>query len=215
MNIIEKDTDLAKKLREKYLDKKNVNVFNNDILKFDLKKLYKKNSAIFGNLPYNISSQIFVKISKINKWPPKFNDVIFMFQRELGNKISAKYLDKDYGRLSILTNFRYGIVKKFNISPNCFRPTPKVTSSIIHFKPKINNFYNIKNIENLEKVTNIFFSSKRKMINKTIKKIFSDDEIKNLSNIKLESRPADLDPHTYYKITEFFEKKYCKADYQK
>ena len=68
MNIIEKDTDLAKKLREKYLDKKNVNVFNNDILKFDLKKLYKKNSAIFGNLPYNISSQIFVKISKINKF---------------------------------------------------------------------------------------------------------------------------------------------------
>ena len=207
LNLIEKDYNLTKYLREKYSGINNINVFNADILRFNLKNICKKNSAIFGNLPYNISSQIFVKISKLNQWPPKFNDVIFMFQKELGEKIAAKYSDQNYGRISVLTNYRYNIIKKFTVSPTCFRPKPKVTSIVIHFKPKQNNSYNIKKIENLEKITNIFFSNKRKMINKNFKKIFSDAEAKNFPEIKLNSRPSEIKPYTYFKITEFFEKK--------
>ena len=90
----------------------------------------------------------------------------------------AKIYENYYGRISVLTNYRYNIIKKFTVSPTCFRPKPKVTSIVIHFKPKQNNSYNIKKIENLEKITNIFFSNKRKMINKNFKKIFSDAEAK-------------------------------------
>ena len=206
LSIIEKDFDLCKKLKIKYLKNKIIKIYNADILKFDIQKLDKKNSAIFGNLPYNISSQILVKILKFNKWPPKFNDLILMFQKELGDKILGKYQSANYGRLSILSNYRLTTLGKFLVSPNCFFPKPKVNSLVIHFKPKINSF-NIKKIESLEKVTNILFSNKRKMINKNIKKILKNDEIIKIPNLKLTCRPSEIKPELFYKITELYEKK--------
>ena len=206
LSIIEKDFDLCKKLKIKYLKNKIIKIYNADILKFDIQKLDKKNSALFGNLPYNISSQILVKILKFNKWPPKFNDLILMFQKELGDKILGKYQSANYGRLSILSNYRLTTLGKFLVSPNCFFPKPKVNSLVIHFKPKINSF-NIKKIESLEKVTNILFSNKRKMINKNIKKILKNDEIIKIPNLKLTCRPSEIKPELFYKITELYEKK--------
>ena len=93
-----------------------------------------------------------------------------MFQKELGEKIVSKFPSTNYGRLSILANYKLEIKNKFFISANCFFPKPKVTSMVIHFKPKFNSKYKIGSLENLEKITNIFFSNKRKMINKSLKK---------------------------------------------
>ena len=207
LNLIEKDISLYKKLKLKYSNIKNVRIYNNDILDFDLENILKKNSIIIGNLPYNISSQILVKILRFKKWPPNFENLIFMFQKELGEKILGIYPSINYGRLSILSNYRLKFVSKFLVSKNCFFPKPKVTSMVIVFKPKPKNLYNIKNILNLEKITNFFFSNKRKMINKTIKKILNDREIRSITGLKLNSRPSELRPGIYYKITELFEKK--------
>ena len=207
LSVIEKDYNLSEKLKIKYSKNKIIKVYNADILKFDIEKISKNNLAIFGNLPYNISSQILVKILKFKKWPPKYNDVIFMFQKELGEKIIGKYPSSNYGRLSILTSYRLSVLNKFFVSPNCFFPKPKVTSMVVHFKPKKKNEFNIKKIENLEKVTNIFFSNKRKMINKNLRKVLCDTKIKKISDLKMNLRPSDLQPEIYYKITELFEKK--------
>ena len=206
LSIIEKDFNLYEKLKIKFLKNKIIKIYNEDILKFDIQKIDKKNSAIFGNLPYNISSQILVKILKFNRWPPKFNDLILMFQKELGDKILGKYQSSNYGRLSILSNYRLTTLGKFLVSPNCFFPKPKVNSLVIHFKPKISTF-NIKRIESLEKVTNILFSNKRKMINKNIKKILKNDEIIKIPNLKLTFRPSEVKPEIFYKITELYERK--------
>ena len=204
--IIEKDNFLANQLKEKYQDIKILKIYNNDILKFDLEKKILKNSEIFGNLPYNISSQILIKFLKFKSWPPKFNSLIFMFQKELGDKITCSFPSNNYGRLSIISKFRLKIIKKFLISQNCFFPKPKVNSMIIHFKPfKINNF-RIKNINNIEKITNILFSNKRKMINKSLKKILSNNSLKKIPEINLNSRPSELNPDMYFKITELYEK---------
>tara|TARA_S200000501_G_C20634586_1_gene660466 strand:- start:256 stop:495 length:240 start_codon:yes stop_codon:yes gene_type:complete len=78
---------------------------------------------------------------------------------------------------------------------------------VIHFQPKKNTNYKIKSIENLEKITNILFSNKRKMINKNIKKILSSESINKIGNLKINSRPAELKPEIYYRITELFEEK--------
>ena len=207
LNIIEKDIILYKKLKIKYSGVKNVKIYNDDILDFNLENLVKKNSIIIGNLPYNISSQILVKILRFKKWPPNFENLIFMFQKELGEKILGVYPSVNYGRLSILSNYRLDSLNKFLVSKNCFFPKPKVTSMVILFKPKLRKLYNIENILNLEKITNFFFSNKRKMINKTIKKILKEREIKNIIGLKLNSRPSEIKPETYYKITELFEKK--------
>ena len=205
LTVIEKDFELSKILKEKYFSNNVIKVYNEDILKFNLERIVKNKSTIFGNLPYNISSQILVQIIKFKKWPPKFCNLVFMFQKELGEKIIGNYRSNNYGRLSILSNLRLKTINKFYISPNCFKPKPKVNSIVIHFKPK-KELFNIKNIAQLEKVTNIFFSNKRKMINKNIKKILNEDQIKKINNLNIYLRPSEIKPEIYYKITEIFEK---------
>ena len=206
LTIIEKDFYLSKELNLKYKNNKIVKIYNFDVLKLNIEKLCRKNSVIFGNLPYNISSQILVKILKFKKWPPKFTDLILMFQKELGEKILGKFPSANYGRLSILTSYRLKILKKFLVSPSCFLPKPKVTSLVIHFKPQLSTII-LKDISNLEKITNIIFSNKRKMINKNIKKILSKKDILLINNLKLNLRPAEIEPEIFYKIAKLYEKR--------
>ena len=205
ITLIEKDNFLVQNLKKKYSNIQSIDVLNNDILKFDMEKLKLNNAIIFGNLPYNISSQILIRILNFKKWPPNFSDLIFMFQKELGEKIIGNYPSSNYGRLSIITNFRLNIVKKFLVSPNCFFPKPKINSMVIQFKPQLNKFYKIKKIKNLEKITNIFFSNKRKMINKSIKKVLNKDQIRKINHLNLSMRPSEVKPDIYYKITELIE----------
>ena len=124
ITLVEKDNLLAQDLKKKYSSMEFLKVYNDDILKFDIEKLKIKDSIIFGNLPYNISSQILIKILNFKKWPPDFNDLIFMFQKELGDKIIGKYPSSNYGRLSIITSYRLEVIKKFLVSQNCFFPKP-------------------------------------------------------------------------------------------
>jgi len=207
LHIIEKDFTLYKLLRKKYFNVKNIKIYNHDILNFGLEKILKKNSIIFGNLPFNISSQILVKVLRFKNLSSYFKNIIFMFQKELGEKILGTYSSTNYGRLSILSNYKLQFEEKFLVSQNCFFPKPKVTSMVIHFKPKQNKIYKINNISNLEKVTNILFSNKRKMINKSLRKILNYKEIQSINGLKLNSRPSELRPEIFYKITELIEKK--------
>ena len=207
LTIIEKDDSLFKSLKLKFARNDSLKLINDDILNIDIEELIKDGTIVFGNLPYNISSQILVKFLRFKKWPPKFNDLVFMFQKELADRITGKYLSTNYGRLSIISNYRLNILRKFNISPNCFIPKPKITSTLLHFRPIQKEKFKIKNIKNLEKVTNILFSGRRKMINKNIQKILTKKEISKINDLKLDSRPSQLNPDIYYKITEFFEKK--------
>ena len=204
--IIEKDNFLADQLKEKYRNIKSLKVYNSDILNFDLEKKISNNSEIFGNLPYNISSQILIKFLKFKKWPPRFNNLIFMFQKELGDKISCSFPSRNYGRLAIISKYRLKILQKFVVSPNCFFPKPKVTSMIIHFKPLINNNFKIKKIKNIEKVTNVLFSNRRKMINKNLNKVLNSSSLKKIPEINLNARPSELKPEIYFKITELYER---------
>ena len=209
--LIEKDEILSGKLNQKYKGLLPVKIINADILKFKIENNIKENTIIFGNLPYNISSQILVKMIKSKKWPPKFNNLIFMFQKELGEKILGKFSTSNYGRISILSNYRLRVLEKFLISPNCFFPKPKIMSMIIHFQPKTNNLFKISNLTNLEKVTNVLFSNKRKMINKNIFKLLNKNDLKKISALKLDLRPSEIKPEIYYKITEIFERKKVKV----
>ena len=175
-------------------------------MKFNFEKELKPNTVIFGNLPYNISTQILVNLIKQKVWLPKYTHLVFMFQKEVAEKIIAKFNTNNYGRLSIISNWRLKVTKKFNISKNCFKPKPKVDSMILVFNPIINENFKIKKIENLEKITQLFFSNKRKMINKNLKHLFTNfNVIAKKLNIALSSRPSELDFNKYYKITEFYE----------
>jgi len=159
-------------------------------------------------LPYNISSQILAKLIKFKKWLPKYKKLILMFQKEVADKILAKHNTSSFGRLTILTNSRLKITNYFNVSPNSFYPAPKVKSTVLIFMPIINQDFKVKNIANLEKISHIFFSKKRKMINKAFKELFKKPiEVAEKININLSLRPNQLSEKEYYKITKYFEKK--------
>ena len=204
--LIEKDKILSSNLKNELEKYNNFKIFNEDILKFDLEKNIKKNSIIIGNLPYNISSQILVKLIKFKKWLPKYKKLILMFQKEVADKILATFNTSDYGRLAILSAARLKITDHFNVSPNSFYPVPKVRSTVLVFEPIVNKDFKIKNIENLEKISHIFFSRKRKMINKAFNKIFKNPlEASKKINVNLNLRPNELSENEYFKITEFYE----------
>ncbi len=203
--LIEKDLNLFNLLKLKYHRYKNIKIYNKDILEFNIEHYTKKNSIIFGNLPYNISSQILIKFLKFKKWPPKFTDLIFMFQKELGEKIIGKFETNNYGRLSIISNYKLKIINKFFVSNNSFFPKPKVTSLVLHFQPNKKTVHKIKNMDNLEKITNVLFSNKRKMINKNIKKILNKNQMSIIPSLKLNVRPSEIKPEVFYKITEIYE----------
>ena len=98
----------------------------------------KENSIIFGNLPYNISSQILVKIINFKKKPPKYQSLILMFQKEVAEESWDFYGTKNYGRLSILANYRLDIFSKFNVSPNSFFQNQSYFNNFIFLNLKIN-----------------------------------------------------------------------------
>ena len=205
--LIEKDYDLCKILKEKFKFKKEIEVLNNDVLNFNIENKINKDCIIFGNLPYNISTQILVKLIKLKIWPPKYKKLIFMFQKEVAERILAKHNSSKYGRLSIIANWRLKVTDSFSVSKNCFYPKPKVDSMVLVFEPIINKIYKIKDINNLEKITQVFFSRKRKMINKGFSKLFKNSLIfsKKLK-IDLSYRPNQISKDHYYKITECYEK---------
>ena len=204
---IEKDKKLSLFLKKKFKLSKNLKVINEDILNIIQKNNLGKNIIVFGNLPYNISTKILASLVMLNKWPPWYDILILMFQKEVADRIIAKTRTKEFGRLAVLSNWRLDIKKHFDISKNCFFPKPKINSTLLSFKPKKINTYNLKNPKNLEKVTRILFSNRRKMINKNFKKLFKEklSRIKNL-NLDLNKRPEELTNETYYKIALEYEK---------
>ena len=207
--LIEKDQKLVDSLNIELSGHNNIKIFNKDILKFDLEDKMTSDSVIIGNLPYNISSQILAKLIKFNNWLPKYKKLILMFQKEVADRILSKYATSSFGRLTILCNARLKVANSFNVSRNCFYPKPKVESTVLVFTPIVNKDFKVKNINNLEKITHIFFSKKRKMINKAFKSIFSDSvDMSKKMNIDLSLRPNQISDKKYFKITEYFEKNY-------
>ncbi len=201
--VIEKDKQLSNFLLKKFKEK--IKIINEDMLEISYQNFNGENYIIFGNLPYNISTQIltkWIKIKNIDIFCKKF---VLMFQKEVADRIIAKTNTKNYGRLSILSNWRMKIDKIFDIDPESFNPAPKVKSTLLVLVPK-NKFFKFKDPKNLEYVTNIFFSQRRKMIKKPLKKLFKNyDEISNTLNLDLDLRPQNLDHMTYYRICEFYE----------
>ena len=131
--LIEKDKKLYEILKNKF--GKKVEIFNEDILKFKNKNILSNNTVIFGNLPYNISSQILTKFI-FNFENFKFKMLIFMFQKELADRIIANVNSSNYGRLSIISNWKLNIQKICDIQPEAFSPRPRVKSTLLLFSPK-------------------------------------------------------------------------------
>ena len=157
--LVEIDQNFIPILKDKFSSYKNIKLTNIDILKY---KINESINLIISNLPYNISSQILVKICLSNKQP---SNLILMFQKEF----ALRLIDKKLNSLNSLVQCFYDTKKVFDVSKNCFRPSPKVNSSVLFFrkieKPLLLN----SEIENFISFKQKVFSFKRKSLNKILK----------------------------------------------
>ena len=202
--VVEKDQKLSSLLNKEYGAK--LKIINDDILKIDETNLENEPLTVFGNLPYNISTEIICKwilnIKNKNFW---FNSLVLMFQKEVADRVISKFNTKNYGRLSIFAHWKLNIKKVCDVKPSSFFPKPKVDSSVLYFEPKF-NFFPLRNAKNLEKLTRVFFMHRRKMLKKPYNNLF-DGNLKTANNLKIDLnlRPQNLDFDTYYQLTKEYE----------
>ena len=201
--VIEKDDELALLLKEKFTNQ--IEIINDDVLKIAEDKISDQRLVVFGNLPYNISTEILSKwIVNIGKifW---FESLVLMFQKEVAERIVAESNNSKYGRLSILTNWKLNVKKIIDIKPQSFSPRPKIDSSLLLFTPK-EKIFELKSAKNLEMITRVFFSQRRKMLKKPFNQIFNNaNEVAKKFNIDLNLRPQNLEPEMYFKLTKEYE----------
>jgi len=201
--LIEKDKNLISILINKFKDQ---TIINDDILRINEKEICKEKLTVFGNLPYNISTEILCKwILNLDRNYFWFDSLVLMFQKEVANRIISETNTSNYGRLSVLANWKLDIKKICDIKPSSFFPKPKIDSSLLVFKPK-RKFHNIKNSKNLEKITKVFFNQRRKMLKKPYNQLFNGNfEIAKKLNIDLNLRPQNLSHEKYYELAEEYE----------
>ena len=205
LTVIEKDEKLCQKLFLRFKDK--IKIINKDVLKENLEMISSNEKfTVFGNLPYNISTEIICRwVLNLNEncW---FDELVLMFQKEVADRIIAKENTSQFGRLTVLMNWRLNISKVFDIGPNSFSPKPKIDSTVLHFIPK-KKFQNFKNSRNIEIVTRTFFNQRRKMIKNPLKQLFNNPKkISDKLNINLNLRPQNLSTLQFYEIISEYEK---------
>jgi 16S rRNA (adenine1518-N6/adenine1519-N6)-dimethyltransferase len=205
--VIEKDDDLALLLEDKFTNE--INIINDDVLKIHENKISSEKLTVFGNLPYNISTEILSKwIINIdnNFW---FENLVLMFQKEVAERIIAESNTSKYGRLSILSNWKLNVKKIIDIKPQSFSPRPKIDSTLLLFTPR-ENFFELKDAKNLEMLTRVFFSQRRKMLKKPFNQVFSNaKEVSEKFKIDLNLRPQNLEPDIYFKLVKEYEDLRC------
>ena len=202
--LIEKDKTLLSLLKKKYSEE--ITYIHEDVLDINENSLSKEKLTVFGNLPYNISTEILTKwILNLNSkiW---FDKLILMFQKEVADRIISKSNTSTYGRLSIICNWKLNIKKIIDIKPNCFWPKPKVDSSLLVFTPK-KKFFKLESPKTIEYITRVFFNQRRKKIKKPFNQLFNNsNQIAEELNIDLNLRPQNLNHQDYYSIAKELEK---------
>tara|TARA_B100000963_G_scaffold64102_1_gene52059 strand:- start:7469 stop:8206 length:738 start_codon:yes stop_codon:yes gene_type:complete len=184
LELIEIDKDLILILKEKFRNYNFINIINKDVLKYEIKNNY---DLIISNLPYNISSQVLVKLSTMDLAP---KEMILMFQKEFATKL----LEKNLNSINSIVNCFFKIELKFHVSKNCYRPIPKIDSSVLKFEKLDKCLLKNNEIDNFIKFKKYLFSYKRKSLKNLLKKF------KINTNINLDMRAEKLELEMLIKI---------------
>jgi 16S rRNA (adenine1518-N6/adenine1519-N6)-dimethyltransferase len=158
-------------IAEHYPDR--LRVIGGDALTFDIAPyLGNASMRVVANLPYNIATALLVSWVIAEPWPPWYDRLVLMFQREVAERIVAKCGSKSYGRLSVLTGWRTEAKILFDIAPSAFVPPPKVTSSLVQLVPRVAPLACDRRA--LERVTEAAFGQRRKMLRQSLKQLGVD-----------------------------------------
>jgi len=200
LDCVELDRDLAEHLAHQYRDYENVHIHQHDILKFDLNELglTDKRLRIIGNLPYNISTPV---LFHLLQYYDRIEDMSFMLQLEVVERMSANVGDKNYGRLSLMLQYFCQAEKLFNVPPQAFNPQPKVNSAIVRLSPHSKLPVTAKDVDTLKIVVRTAFNQRRKTLRNSLKTLISASELSELP-IDMKLRPENLKLADYVMISD-------------
>lgn len=201
LSVVELDRDLATRLRHHPFLAPHLTIYETDALNFDFAQLAtpEKPLRIFGNLPYNISTPL---IFHLLTFKDKVQDMHFMLQKEVVERMASGPNCKAYGRLSIMTQYQCEVIPVMEIGPEAFKPAPKVDSAIVRLIPhsKIKN--PVKDINALNTVCLAAFNQRRKTIRNGFKNLISVAQLESL-NIDANLRPENLGIDDYIMLANF------------
>lgn len=195
--LIELDYELANLLKDKYSNKKNVSIIEGDILKIDWNDFLPINKMV-GNLPYNISSQIIIKMFANYD---KIDSSIIMLQKEFADRLVAEPKSKKYGILSVYSKLYCDAELLFKISNQVFRPIPKVESAVVELKFHKRLKYAIDDLDFFHKIIRTAFNQRRKQIKNSLSEFYRD-EFADRFDWKLRAEAIDIDG--YFKLYQMF-----------
>lgn len=184
LTVVELDRDLAARLRTHPFMSSKLTIIESDALKFDFSTLFSEGQAlrVFGNLPYNISTPLMFHLFS---FAHKVQDMHFMLQKEVVNRLAASPGNKNYGRLSVMAQYHCHIIPVLEVPPEAFNPPPKVDSAIVRLMPYKQKPVTVISEEVLHKICAQAFNQRRKTIRNSLKDSLSDVQIKSL----------DIDPN--------------------
>ena len=195
---IDKDEQSEKMLNDlKLIYKDRLNIIIDDALNYPIWKLGNAPRQVIANLPYNVGTKMLINWLK---YIQNFDLLTLMFQKEVADRIIAKPGSKNYGRMSILTNWLTQSKKLFDIPSKAFIPRPRVNSTVIQLKPLSKPLYDVP-FQSLERLTKIAFSQRRKMLKTSLKNINGRRILEELS-ISPNLRPENLSVIEFCKIAK-------------
>ncbi len=201
MDVVELDRDLIPILKVNLFRYPDLTVHEADAMKFDFASLATDEQAIrvVGNLPYNISTPL---IFHLLSQAEVIEDMHFMLQKEVVDRLAARPGDSLYGRLSVMAQYYCAVESLFIVGPESFDPAPKVDSAIVRMTPHRTMPYQVADIKKLEDMVRIGFHQRRKTLRNNYKGVLDNDDFENL-NIDPSLRPERLDVEDFVNITNY------------
>ena len=205
LSVVELDRDLAHRLRHHPFLAPHLTIYETDALQFDFAQLAHNQDGsakplrIFGNLPYNISTPL---IFHLLTFKDKVEDMHFMLQKEVVERMAAAHGCKAYGRLSIMTQYQCQVIPVMEIGPEAFKPAPKVDSAIVRLIPHSEIKNPVKDINALNTICLAAFNQRRKTIRNSFKKLITVEQLTSLA-IDANLRPENLTLDDFIKLANF------------
>lgn len=205
LTVVELDRDLAARLRTHPFIASKLTIIESDALKFDFSQLIKDQQPlrVFGNLPYNISTPLMFHLFS---FAGAVQDMHFMLQKEVVNRLAASPGNKNYGRLTVMAQYYCQVIPVLHVPPGAFNPPPKVDSAVVRLVPHVNKPVAVSSEKTLNQVCAQAFNQRRKTIRNSLKDLLTEDEIVQL-DIKPDLRAENLTLAQYAALANYVDSK--------
>ncbi|MDO1510140.1 MULTISPECIES: 16S rRNA (adenine(1518)-N(6)/adenine(1519)-N(6))-dimethyltransferase RsmA [unclassified Neisseria] len=197
LHVVEIDRDIIKRLKTLPFADKLV-IHEGDVLQFDFKSVAGR-KKIVGNLPYNISTPLLFRLSEV---ADEVEDMHFMLQKEVVERMVAEPKTNDYGRLGVMLQYFFDMEMLIEVPPESFDPAPKVDSAVVRMIPQQGRIGVARDFEHFGKLVKAAFAQRRKTIRNNLKEVASDEDLQAVG-INPQDRAEHIAPELYVQLSNY------------